>query len=282
MWWLYLILAVLAGLAALILFLIAPRLRRPDMSRLRCDYAHRGLHGDGIPENSLPAFARATERGFGIELDVQLSSDGVIMVFHDGTLIRMTGREGKLCEYTCAELQTMHLGDSGEVIPTFDQVLDTVGGRVPLLIELKGESAGGNAALCETLAARLDTYAGDFCIESFNPMLLRWFKRNRPDIVRGQLVTNTLRERPEGNRTVNFLLAHLMTNVLSRPDFVSYDGRYAREWALRLNLRLFRAVPFVWTVRDKEYWRARHGQGICTIFEGFEPDQTKSSEGELS
>lgn len=273
MWWLYTILGIAVFLTALWLFLIAPRLRRPDMSRLRCDYAHRGLHGDGIPENSLPAFDLAASHGYGIELDVQLSSDGVIMVFHDGTLIRMTGQEGKLCEYTCAELQSMHLGESGEVIPTFDQVLDTVGGRVPLLIELKGESAGGNAALCEKLAARLDGYAGDFCIESFNPMLLRWFKRNRPDIVRGQLVTNTLRERPEGNKTVNFLLAHLMTNVLSRPDFVSYNGKYAREWSLGLNLHLFRAVPFVWTVRDPSYWQTQHRRGICTIFEGFRPDR---------
>ena len=273
MWWLYTILGIAAVSAAVWLFLIAPRLRRPDMSRLRCDYAHRGLHGDGIPENSLPAFDLAAAHGYGIELDVQLSSDGVIMVFHDGTLIRMTGREGKLCEHTCAELQSMHLGDSGEVIPTFDQVLDTVGGRVPLLIELKGESAGGNAALCEKLAARLDSYGGDFCIESFNPMLLRWFKRNRPAIVRGQLVTNTLRERPEGNKLINFLQAHLMTNVLSRPDFVSYDGRYAREWSLGVALHLFRAVPFVWTVRDKAYWQTQHHRGICTIFEGFRPDR---------
>ena len=93
MWWLCLVIPV--GIATILLFLISPRLvGRPSTAHLRADYAHRGLHGDQIPENSLPAFAGACERGYGIELDVQLSSEGVIMVFHDDTLIRMTGVEG--------------------------------------------------------------------------------------------------------------------------------------------------------------------------------------------
>ena len=155
MWWLLSLIPL--GIVVLFLFLISPRwIGRPDMSRLRVDYAHRGLHGETIPENSLPAFARAVEEGFGIELDVQLSSDGIIMVFHDDTLARMTGAKGKLNEYTCEELQQLHLGDSEETIPTFDQVLEVVGGRIPLLIELKGESAGGDGVLCEKLAKRLD------------------------------------------------------------------------------------------------------------------------------
>ena len=277
MWWFSLLIPV--GIV-LLLILISPRLiGRPDMTRLQGDYAHRGLHGSDVPENSLPAFARATEHGYGIELDVQLSSDGVIMVFHDDTLIRMTGVEGKLHEYACEQLQQMHLAESGEVIPTLDEVLETVGGRVPLLIELKGESAGGNATLCQTLCARLDRYDGPYCVESFNPIILSWFRKNRPDIVRGQLVTNTLRDRPNGNKFLNFLLTHLMLNILSRPDFVAYNEKYAREWALWLNRHLFRAVPFIWTVRERTVWQAAHGQGVCTIFEGFLPDlKTKEND----
>ena len=277
MWWLWLLLPV--GVVLILLFLISPRLiGRPSTAHLRADYAHRGLHGEGIPENSLPAFERATEMGFGIELDVQLSSDGVIMVFHDDTLIRMTGVEGKLCEYTREQLQQMHLAGSGEVIPTLDEVLETVSGRVPLLIELKGESAGGAAALCEKLCARLDCYEGPHCVESFNPVILSRFRKHRPDIVRGQLVTNTLKERPKGNKMLNFLLTHLMLNLLSRPDFVAYNEKYAREWALWLNIHLFRAVPFVWTVREAKGWRAACDRGICTIFEGFLPDFNRKEE----
>ena len=266
-------------LAVLVLILISPRIiGRRDMTHLRADYAHRGLHGGEIPENSLPAFARATEAGYGIELDVQLSSDGVIMVFHDDTLVRMTGEAGKLCEYSRAQLQQLRLGESEQTIPTLDEVLQTVSGRVPLLIELKGENAGGAAALCEKLAARMDAYEGSFCVESFNPVILSWFRKHRPDIVRGQLVTNTLKERPKGNKVLNFLLAHLMLNVLSRPDFVAYNEKYAREWALWLNVHLFRAMPFVWTVRDSALWQQAHEKNICTIFEGFLPDNDKEKD----
>ena len=131
MWWLGLLIPM--GIVILLLLvLISPRLiGRPDMTHLQGDYAHRGLHDGEIPENSLPAFARAADKGFGIELDVQLSADGVIMVFHDDTLIRMTGVQGKLCEYSREQLQQMRLGESDEVIPTLDEVLETVGGRIP-------------------------------------------------------------------------------------------------------------------------------------------------------
>ena len=278
MWWLLLLIPL--GIVVLFLFLISPRwIGRPDMSRLRVDFAHRGLHDEVIPENSLPAFARAVEEGFGIELDVQLSSDGVIMVFHDDTLARMTGVQGKLCEYTCEELQGTKLAESDETIPTFDQVLEIVGGRIPLLIELKGESAGGAGALCEQLAERLARYDGDFCVESFNPVILSWFRKNRPKIARGQLVTNTLKERPKGNKMLNFLLAHLMLNVVSRPDFVAYNEKYDRELALRLNVGLFRASSFVWTVRDIQTWRAFREAGSPSIFEGFLPEN-RTNQGE--
>ena len=197
------------------------------------------------------------------------------MVFHDDTLVRMTSAKGRVCEYTCEELQQLHLGDSEETVPTLDEVLETVGGRVPLLIELKGESAGGDRPLCEKLTKRLETYGGAYCVESFNPMILAWFKQNRPDILRGQLVTNTLKERPKGNKILNFLLTHLMLNVVSRPDFVAYNGKYDRELALRLNIGLFHAPSFVWTVRDIKTWRAFREAGSPSIFEGFLPQTHK-------
>jgi glycerophosphoryl diester phosphodiesterase len=270
MWWLILLIPL--GIVLLILLLISPRmLGRPQIAHLLRDYAHRGLHGDGIPENSLPAFARASERGYGIELDVQLSADGAIMVFHDDTLIRMTGVQGKLCEYTREQLQQMHLGESGEVIPTLDEVLDTVAGRVPLLIELKGESAGGAAALCEKLSRRLDAYDGDFCVESFNPVILSWFKNYRPRYARGQLVTDLMKEKKKGNKLLSFALSHMLLNFLSRPDFIAIDKKYQSKLSFKICVGFFRAKAFVWTVRTpKEYIRA-HRSGKFTIFEKINP-----------
>ena len=145
----------LALLLALILLavLVFPRKTVKPSDALLCDYAHRGLHGRGVPENSPEAFELACRAGYGIELDVQLSADGEVMVFHDYTLIRMTGKEGKLCERTAAELGAICLGESDQTIPTFAQVLALVNGRVPLLVELKGEST--DSSLCPKVAELL-------------------------------------------------------------------------------------------------------------------------------
>ena len=143
-WYFILLIAISATvltLFALWLYLIAPRARRKAVQPFLRPYAHRGLWGEGLPENSLGAFRAAADKGFAIELDIQLSADGVVMVFHDYTLDRVCGRAGKVCEHTAAELGRMPLnGIEAECIPTLAEVLDAVDGRVPLLIELKGES----------------------------------------------------------------------------------------------------------------------------------------------
>ena len=120
-----------------ILLFVRPRARRPENESLLSDYAHRGLHGRGVPENSLKAFELACREGKGIELDVQLSRDGEVMVFHDYTLVRMTGVDKKLCELDRSELCELALAESDQKIPTFSEVLALVGGRVPILVELK-------------------------------------------------------------------------------------------------------------------------------------------------
>ena len=152
-------------IALLYLFLLVrPTMRIQPDPALLCDYAHRGLHGDGIPENSLAAFARACEEGYGIELDVHLARDGRVVVFHDDTLVRMTGRDGKISDYTADELANITLADTTEKIPTFSEVLALVNGRVPLLVELKGEST--DVSLCEKVAALLRDYQGLYCIHA--------------------------------------------------------------------------------------------------------------------
>ncbi|MBQ5791548.1 MAG: glycerophosphodiester phosphodiesterase, partial [Clostridia bacterium] len=156
---LYSLLGLIGLLILLYLLLfLRPRGRKPKDSRLLCDYAHRGLHGNGVPENSLLAFGEAVKKGFGIELDVQLSADGVVMVFHDYTLIRMTGKEEKLKNLTAEELQALSLAGTEQTIPTFREVLELVDGKVPLLVELKGEDL--NSALCPKVAELLQEYQG--------------------------------------------------------------------------------------------------------------------------
>lgn len=172
------LLIVIAVIILLYVFvLLRPQRREIDRFCLR-PYAHRGQHDENLPENSLAAFRRAVENGYGIELDLQLSSDGEVMVMHDYNLERMTGCDKMLKELTAAELQKLHLNGTEERVPTLKEVLDIVKGKVPLLIELKGEST--DVSLCPKANEILKDYGGKYIIESFNPLMLSWYRKNRP------------------------------------------------------------------------------------------------------
>lgn len=242
---------------------VRPRGRKCP-AELLCDYAHRGLHGEGVPENSLAAFARAVDAGCGIELDVRLSRDGEVMVFHDDTLTRMTGCGKKVKELTASELQALSLAGTEQTVPTFAEVLELVGGHVPLLIELKGETL--DASLCKKVALLLSDYDGTYCIESFNPWLLRKMRAYLPDVRYGQLYTNVCRDK---NRLtpVHALLTCMAFNVLSRPDFIAYNKQDRDAFPVKLATRFYRASRFVWTVRGKDELKNAHEQGECAIFE---------------
>lgn len=265
----FLILVIVAMVYAL---LVMPRVTmRPDMRRLLTDYAHRGLfdNSQGVPENSMLAFKYAVERGYGIELDLQLTADGRVVVFHDYTLERMCGENVRLSSLTYQQLKEYRLLESDCTIPAFEDVLELVDGRVPLLIELKGES--GDTALCPAVAEILDGYAGAYSVESFNPMLLRWFKKNRPDTPRGQLVTNLVKSRRKGNFGRNIVLSWLLSNFLSRPDFIAADEKYLKDFSIRVCCSVFGVPLFVWTVKKKEHFDINRENKDFSIFEGFEP-----------
>jgi glycerophosphoryl diester phosphodiesterase len=258
--------------AALYVFLVMPRaMAKPDVMPVLCDYAHRGLHknGGGVPENSMGAFKRAVDLGVGIELDVQLTKDGRVVVFHDETLERMCGKRVRVCDVSYEQLKKERLLGSSYGIPLFSEVLELVDGRVPLLIELKGESL--DDSLCWKLAPLLDRYGGEFCVQSFNPVLLRWFSKHREDVIRGQLVTRVSDERGKGNRVINFMLTHMLLNWMSRPDIIMCDGRYRdglEKWVCK---NVFRTPFIYWTVQKRELLAYNHRKGIRSIFEGFEP-----------
>ena len=245
-------------------FLVRPAGKMPANRALLCDYAHRGLHGDTIPENSLAAFSLACERGVGIELDVQLSRDGVVMVFHDYTLARMTGAEGRLRERTADELQGLFLLESDQTIPTLAEVLELVAGRVPLLIELKGENL--NTALCGRVADLLGDYTGAYCIESFNPWLLRRMAHYLPQAYRGLLYTNLCRDKDRVNLPYLAMTA-MVANGLAKPHFIACNHLDRDALPVRLATRLYKAPRLVWTACSEEEIRDAHRRGEWVIFE---------------
>ena len=249
--------------------LILPRMvSGADVGEILVDYAHRGLHGEDLPENSLGAFERAAAHRYGIELDVQLSRDGVPMVFHDDSLKRVCGVDALLRDLDFEELRRLRLsGDERYLIPTLSEVLELVDGRVPLLIELKTGSTG----LWSAVIPLLDEYRGAFCIESFDPRLLAEVGRTRPQFARGQLVGRSVKEKHTKSFFVNLLLASLMSHVISRPDFVACDVNMKGNLSVFLCRKLFRVPVFGWTVRSEEQYAACHEKKMNAIFEGFEP-----------
>ena len=265
------LLLILLFIGSSYLWLILPRPSAgPDLAPLLCDYAHRGLFDNKeIPENSMAAFARAVEKKVGIELDLHLTKDGRVVVFHDATLERMCGKKAPISALSWEQLKKERLLGTEEGIPLFEDVLRLVKGRVPLLIELKGED--GNDELCWKLAPMLDAYMGEYCVESFNPLLLRWFAKHRPDVARGQLVTDLIKEGREGSKLLNFALSKLLLNCLSRPDFIACDGKYKKGLAFFLCRKLFHTPFLYFTVRKKQLLEYNHRHGDHSIFEGFEP-----------
>lgn len=256
-------------LAALTLYLTAPNPRRSRMKRWRgtC-FAHRGLHdiGAGIVENTLPAFEAACRNGYGMELDIQFTKDFQVVVFHDDTLKRLAGDPRRVSACTFDELRAFRqCGVDDARIPTLTEVLALVDGRTPLLIELK--NGKNNTRLCEALMKILRDYRGAYIVESFNPLIVAWFRRHAPQIVRGQLVCPMRDYRPSGNGVSSFFMAGLMLNFLSRPDFVAYDANAQRFFSPHFQRAVFRTPMAAWTVRSENLQKLIEARGEISIFE---------------
>ena len=186
------------------------------------------------------------------------------MVFHDDTLIRMTGREGKIKDYTAAALGEIRLAESEQTIPTFSEVLELVGGRVPLLVELKGESF--DRSLCPKVAELLKDYKGEYCIESFNPILVGEMKKQLPNCFRGLLYTDACKDKKKVNVT-NVAVTLMLLNVIARPDFIAYGKDCRNYLPVKITTGLFRAPKFVWTVRGEGEIDVARKKGEHPIFE---------------
>lgn len=254
---------------ALAVFLIAPSPKRSRAEAWRgVPFAHRGLHDGERMENSVEAFEAACEHGFGIELDVQLSKDGQPVVFHDDTLLRMTGDSRRVDEVSLAELQTLSLNGKGR-IPTLDEVLRCVNGRVPLLVEIKNGKR--NAELCEKTMSQLRAYGGKYAVESFSPLILNWLKKHTPETIRGQLVGERISYLASTGPILAFILSRLLLNFLARPDFIAYDISAKNFTTPKIQRTFFGTPMAAWTVRDKAAYRECIARGESPIFENFIP-----------
>lgn len=247
--YIFISLGVVALICLIILFLIFPGRRGvPFGEKMR--FAHRGLFGGEIPENSLAAFRRAVEKGVGVEFDVHLTQDDKLIVFHDDDLKRMCGVDKITDKCTYDELEALSLNGTEEKIPSFEEVLETIGGKVPILLEIKQSKAGRNAETCRAVAEVLKRYNGKYVIESFNPMILNTMRKLLPDVSYGQLsggIKNA--SHGVGGAILGFLLSNLLFNFISRPDFIAYNINNDKNVMFRL-VRALGAPCFMWTIRD--------------------------------
>ncbi len=255
------------------LLLIMPRIMyRPDMSPfLGRLYAHRGLHDNKTeaPENSIAAFRKAVEAGYGIELDIQLTKDKEVVVFHDFTLERVCGAKGKVCDYTYEELQQFRLYGSEERIPKFTEVLQLVNGKVPLIIEFKGTTT--DMSLCPIAAEILQDYKGVYCMESFNPLMVAWYRKHQGSVVRGQLSEKFW---SNGKKSLlNFVLQHLLLNFYARPDFIAYNCKDHTNLSRRLCKSLYKITAVAFTIRSEEELQEMQGKFDLFIFDSFVPQE---------
>lgn len=267
------IVELLSFLIILYLYASAPRINGLKHMRqfLGRDYAHRGLkdNAGNSPENSLRAFLLAVENGFGIELDVQLTRDRVPVVFHDRTLERACGLATPVKEITLQEMKTLRLFNSDEAIPTLEEALAAINGRVPLIIELKVHP-GDDMSVCERAQLILDYYKGLYCVESFHPFAMVWYRKNRPQILRGQLSLDYLKERSHG-LVMDILLNNLLFNFVVKPSFIAYRHQDKRGVSLWLSKRLFKCCMAAYTVMTPEEHDKNRSFFDIQIFEGFVP-----------
>ena len=257
-----------------ILYLFAIRCRggHPGLKDLEgWNYAHRGLHGNGIPENSMAAFRAALDGGYGIELDVHLMKDGKLAVIHDASLKRTAGADVKIEDLTEADLANYPLEGTEQTIPLFSQVLELYAGKAPLIIELKAER-GNHAALTKAVCDLMDGYTGPYCMESFDPRCVFWLTKHRPDIIRGQLTENfVINKRSPLPMVLKFILTHQLENFLIRPDFVAYKFADRKTLSNFLARKVWGAQGVTWTITSQEDLDTAVAEGWLPIFEGFRP-----------
>ena len=260
----------------LVLYIVAiwPGKSRKERMELyaRQPIAHRGLHDNSgpAPENSMAAFRKAVEAGYGIEMDIRESSDGLLVVSHDDSLMRTAGIDKNISDMRWSELKDVCLFNTKEHIPLFKTVLEMVHGQVPLVVEIKSESKNVDS-LCENAAFWLDSYEGNYCVESFNPFVILWFRKNRPQVLRGQL-SEKFRPGQVPTPVASYIFSACMLNFLARPDFIAYNVQHKDLLRYRIQHDLFHTFGIAWTIKSNEMMRDAAKRFDAFIFDSFTPE----------
>lgn len=257
-----------AAATAIPLFLVAPGRASKEKKApfMGLNVAHRGLHSKDklVPENSLEAFRLASEAGYGIELDVQLSKDGQVVVFHDDNLRRVCGLDKRVDELDYEQLRALSLCGTEYTIPLFSEVLTLVDGRSPLIVELK--RGRHNKALCKKTRDLLKSYKGEYCVESFDPTIVSWFRFHAPAFLRGQLANTLPDYKGEvASPLLAFALSRCLLNVIARPHFIAYSLK-TRPLLVRLS-EFMGAMRVCWTSHEVKNEKGRD----TVIFEFYNP-----------
>ncbi len=262
------ILASISLLIFIYFYLIYGRVGFTDFKAFKgVRFAHRGLHGNGIPENSLAAFKKAVEHGYGSEFDVHITADGVPVIIHDSSLKRTAGADVNVEDLTLEQLREYRLENTDEKIPTLKEVLAIFEGKQPIIVEIK--PANNNfEKLCFITAGMLNEYKSDFCVESFDPRCVKWFKDHRPEFIRGQLCQNYLKwKKTKISFLKRFAATNLFTNALTKPDFVAYKFKDRSNLSFKIWTKIFKLQGVTWTVTDKISLKIAESENLIPIFE---------------
>ncbi len=225
--------------------------------------AHRGLYNkEDIPENSMRAFENAMDKGYAIELDVNMTKDGHLVVFHDNSLKRMTGMKMDVTMLELSEIKKLKLLGTDNKIPTMEDVLLLVSGKVPLMIEIKSNNKPKETT--DKLMSLLKKYEGEYVIESFNPRIINYLRKYYPNVIRGQLAAKNIRE--VKSKFMRILLGKMVFNAITKPHFISYlytdmtDGMYKKCKKKNIDVA-------VWTLREKDAYIKVKDRADMFIFE---------------
>ena len=224
--------------------------------------AHRGLHGNGAGENTRTAYARAIEKGYPIEMDVQLTKDGELVCFHDDNVKRVTGVDKLIWDMTLEEVRALKVCGTQDGVMTFKEFLDFVDGRTPLLIEIKQQRDGKKSGIEKKVVELLDNYNGEFAVQSFDPFIMQRVRKLRPEFLRGQLGG----AKPGMLAYPKYVVVRkLLLNFLSKPDFINY---VIEEFPIKTKLPVMR-----WTINTEERKRTAYGMGHNIVFENIDPSK---------
>lgn len=270
-----LIIVIILLIFWLYLIAIFPNLtRRPFLKPYENVYiAHRGLFDNvKVPENSISAFKKAVKNGYGIELDVQLTTDNKLVVFHDESLLRMTGIDKILNRCSYDEISKLHLLDTKQTIPLFTDVLKLLNKDTPLIIEIKSEGRCIDAT--KKVVEIMKDYDGIYNMESFNPNVVRYLRENEPNIIRGQLSYNYFKdENSHISIILKFILTNLLLNFYTKPDYIAYDCENIDNLSFKILSCVYKAECVAWTVKSQKQLDNMKKYYKCFIFDSFIPNK---------